>query len=149
MPSVVSDSIVERENCILFTQCLQYATFPLYSLQLTTRSTCTDTQKPAKPHRTDACSDECERFFSVTSCPDMSSGAELGMNPTFSCGIKQEAYSLFSFTLKLVTSVRQEEKKKGNKIHKCVHLSTYCNPNTHVPTGEDQTAMQMCTSQRE
>lgn len=89
--------------------------------------------------------------FSVTSCPDMSlkSGAELGMNPTFSCGIKQEAYSLFSFTLKLVTSVRQEEKKKGNKIHKCVHLSTYCNPNTHVPTGEDQTVMQMCTSQRE
>lgn len=42
VPSDVSDSPVKRENCILFTQRLQYATFPLFSLQLTTHSTCTD-----------------------------------------------------------------------------------------------------------
>lgn len=50
VPSDVSDSIAERENCILFTQRLQYATFPLYSLQLTTHSTCTDTQAYKDTH---------------------------------------------------------------------------------------------------
>lgn len=50
VPSDVSDSIAERENCILFTQRLQYATFPLYSLELTTHSTCTDTQAYKDTH---------------------------------------------------------------------------------------------------
>lgn len=59
VPSVVSDSIVERENCILFTQRLQYATFPLYSLQLTTRSTSTDT-RIQKAIRNRARSGECK-----------------------------------------------------------------------------------------
>lgn len=44
VPLDVTDSIVKSENCILFTQRLQYATFPLYSLQLTTHSTCTAAQ---------------------------------------------------------------------------------------------------------
>lgn len=44
-PSVVTDSTAEKENCILFTPRLQYATFPLYSLQPTAHRTCTDAQR--------------------------------------------------------------------------------------------------------
>lgn len=90
VPSVVSDSIVERENCILFTQRLQYATFPLYSLQLTTHSTCRDTESLQR-HTEHARSDERKHTHklssrlkafpppslsfcssAVTFCPDMS-----------------------------------------------------------------------------
>lgn len=60
VPSVVSDSIVERENCILFTQRLQYATFPLYSLQLPTDGTCTEPQTCKDTQG--ACSAECIQF---------------------------------------------------------------------------------------
>lgn len=60
VPSVLSDSIVERENCILFTQRLQYATFPLCSLQLTTHGTCTDPQTCKDTWG--ACSAECIQF---------------------------------------------------------------------------------------
>lgn len=51
VPSDVSDSIAERENCILFTQRLQYATFPLCSPQLTTHSARTGARAHKDTHR--------------------------------------------------------------------------------------------------
>lgn len=65
VPSDVSDSIAKRENCILFTQHLQYATFPLFSPQLTTHSTCIDTGG-TKTH-VHAHSDECKHTHSLSS----------------------------------------------------------------------------------
>lgn len=50
MPLNVSDSRLWRENCILFTRSLQYVASPLYSLQLTTRSTYRDTRRTETTH---------------------------------------------------------------------------------------------------